>query len=837
MEKQPITKFDLEAAFKALDEIEVPAVEGGIIANKPAVLFEDIKRADKTSLLLEDYYDLGSNEDLEQAKEDREAEVAKAKLAKIEKIVDLDAETEDDIQPSYVGKVIIQCPQCMTLFYKNPEDIEYSEENPDVVNINETCQHCGNNSGYTLIGKVDNVSEEEADKYEGGEEAAEEDDLDLDFGEPTEEVDAEGTGEAEVDEEDAFDLDIEEEPEEEAEEEVKESLNEDAESDAEEEVEETAEAETLGELVDELTVAEEETPVEFKPVETPEGEELEVKGLEIETEEDPEKVVISVDVEAKEEGSEEANEEAAEEEKEEEEEPVEESLNASEEQKDAEEGSELKTENESENLTLNEETVNEGVDKDLDAKLKAHNDYIAYLQQMIKQEEEALAKADNEEVKAAIQRRLDAFEQDLKDALPEAVKEEAEVEELPTPEEAGAEEVKEEEKVEESLNESLNNSEVQAEAKEESELATENESEEKTLNEDVSEIESALTQFCNSLDESCEGEECKECKEDLSTEMKLAEYEASLPESCAEGKDCKEEVCPKCGKAPCECESLKEASASEFEVSDADFHKMINSQSFKDFSEELEEHINEEHPAIESEQEYQGVDNQVVPCETELLMTHSEDEKPLDCKMEKPALEEPVAGEQIDVKITEDTLTESPSDICNMAVYKDVINRIEHAGESAVEEDLEDKHDETAEKEETDSAEEVDKVIKTWESLEDLHEASLDDHISDYLTEVYSNVDSFQTTACSQEDNKLIVEGNILFKSGNSRKTTFEFTENKEAEKENASQVIYEGLNKDFADAPAFTLKGIAEENGKILVTESFGYKYTINNTLVEGLK
>ncbi len=87
-------------------------------------------------------------------------------MARIEKIVDLDAETEDDILPSYVGKMIVQCPQCMTLFYKNPEDIEYSEENPDVVNINEVCQHCGNTSGYTLVGKVDKVGEDEADKYD-----------------------------------------------------------------------------------------------------------------------------------------------------------------------------------------------------------------------------------------------------------------------------------------------------------------------------------------------------------------------------------------------------------------------------------------------------------------------------------------------------------------------------------------------------------------------------------------------------------------------------------------------------------------------------------------------
>ena len=188
-----VQKFDLEAAFKALDEIDTPKAEKGIRANRV-----DLKErfAAKTygDALVEDYYNVNDKEALEEAKEDREEEVAKAKLARIEKIVDLDAESPEDLLPSYVGKVIIQCPQCMTLFYKNPEDIEKSEENPDVVNINEICQHCGNASGYTLIGKVGEVSPDEAANYEAAEEGTEEDELNLDFGEPTEEVSPEGTG-------------------------------------------------------------------------------------------------------------------------------------------------------------------------------------------------------------------------------------------------------------------------------------------------------------------------------------------------------------------------------------------------------------------------------------------------------------------------------------------------------------------------------------------------------------------------------------------------------------------------------------------------------------------
>ena len=150
--KESITKFDLESAFKALDEIEIP-VAGKVRANRPA-LTEIFSRKSKFDSLMEEYYDISSNAELEDAQEAREAEVAQAKLARIEKIVDLDADSPEDLLTSYVGKYIMQCPQCMTLFYKDPEDIVESEDDPETVNVNEVCQHCGNESGYTLIGKV-----------------------------------------------------------------------------------------------------------------------------------------------------------------------------------------------------------------------------------------------------------------------------------------------------------------------------------------------------------------------------------------------------------------------------------------------------------------------------------------------------------------------------------------------------------------------------------------------------------------------------------------------------------------------------------------------------------
>ena len=58
--------------------------------------------------------------------------------------------------------------------------------------------------------------------------------------------------------------------------------------------------------------------------------------------------------------------------------------------------------------------------------------------------------------------------------------------------------------------------------------------------------------------------------------------------------------------------------------------------------EELEEHVNEEHPAIESDQELEGTDNAVVDCRVADVITHSEDEKPVDCEGKKKPLEKPL---------------------------------------------------------------------------------------------------------------------------------------------------------------------------------------------------
>ena len=410
--KDKITTFDLNAAFKALDDIEMPKSEG--LKPQKAVLDEALSILPKTDCLLEDYYDVRSGEDLKAAEEERRNEVAQAKLDRIEKIIDLDAKTPEDLQGSYAGKIIIQCPQCMELFYKKEEDLVVDEDDPTLVNVGEKCQHCGNTSGYMVIGKVGevNVAEDEAK-----EQAVEEP--------------AENAEEPELSDASILGVDP---------------------------VAAEAEAEN-----DEAAAQSEEAPEETS------------EGQAEEQAEEP--------IEGSEEPAEESEEPAEEEPKEEEEDKKkEESLNDSEVLKGAEKD-EMHSDNLSKNLTLNEEAG-----KDLDKQLKLHNEYIDYLQKAIKQEEDALKEVENEEIKAAIQRRLDGFKEDLQAALPEAVKDNLPAEDTKLPEpgevDVDADSVKADEgdKEDSPVEESLNKSELLKKA-EKDEMHTDLEPENKSLNE------------------------------------------------------------------------------------------------------------------------------------------------------------------------------------------------------------------------------------------------------------------------------------------------------------------------------------------------------------------
>ena len=684
MRKESVQKFDLETAFKALNEVEIPVVKG--IRPNREDLQEKFTRKLVTDVLVEDYYDVRDTDELEKAKKDREAEVAKAKLARIEKIVDLDAETEDDILPSYVGKFIIQCPQCMTLFYKNEEDIEKSDENPDVVNINEPCQHCGNSSGYTLIGKVDTVGEDEAAQYDV--EDFDENELNLDF-----EDEEESTKETEEPAEDA-----------------------------EEHAEETEE------------------PTEEAAADKDEDKELDLEPVDAEETEEEKEV---------------------------------------------------------------EESLTEDVDKDLDDKLKEHNEYIEYLKNMIKQEEEALTKADNEFVKEATQRRLDALKADLEKALPDELKAEVEVNsDLPTPEEANME------------------------AAAENTAAEEEKEKKESLTEDAH--QSASTD--------------KPHRKYSATELMIKELKNIEPFNKLSTRTIQRILLPyyieNMGRDDLSAQTLADFFEYEgfapyvldhFMTMDPLARKELLKadkkfmQIFNDYATAYNFFPNKDETIEPGESEFDYAFNIMFDIDSNGLVPDTDINRNTIKSLGKMYAEGQFDKSLIVENLTEDAAVDV---LFDSEEFKTPISDAEIDKIRAKYEGLE---EDVAPGVETEIA--INNIVDTWESIEDFDDETFNKFTENYLTNVYSNVKSFKTTQCDLKNGKLVVEGIITFNSGKTKPTIFEYEAKVNADK----QIILEGLNTDFANEKAFILNCKVDTANR-LVVESLSYKYTVNDTLVEGL-
>ena len=72
----------------------------------------------------------------------------------IEQVVDVDAETVEELKDSYVGNVLLRCPVCKTPIFKKPELLEKDPDSEDIYNVGETCPHCGSKDGFELVGQI-----------------------------------------------------------------------------------------------------------------------------------------------------------------------------------------------------------------------------------------------------------------------------------------------------------------------------------------------------------------------------------------------------------------------------------------------------------------------------------------------------------------------------------------------------------------------------------------------------------------------------------------------------------------------------------------------------------
>lgn len=70
-----------------------------------------------------------------------------------EQIVDVDADSIEELKDSYIGNVVLVCPDCKTPRFIKP-DLLVKDEETGLFNVGEPCTHCGSEKGYTAEGQI-----------------------------------------------------------------------------------------------------------------------------------------------------------------------------------------------------------------------------------------------------------------------------------------------------------------------------------------------------------------------------------------------------------------------------------------------------------------------------------------------------------------------------------------------------------------------------------------------------------------------------------------------------------------------------------------------------------
>lgn len=120
----------------------------------------------KINTLSNDFDESLKEEVVDLSKEDKVKKAKKVlkddKSERQETIVDVDAETIDELKDSYVGNAILRCPVCRTLIYKKPDDLKQDGDN-EIYNVDEECPHCHSQDGFELVGQVAELTKDEAE--------------------------------------------------------------------------------------------------------------------------------------------------------------------------------------------------------------------------------------------------------------------------------------------------------------------------------------------------------------------------------------------------------------------------------------------------------------------------------------------------------------------------------------------------------------------------------------------------------------------------------------------------------------------------------------------------
>lgn len=95
------------------------------------------------------------------------------------RVIDPEATTDDELQDSYVGKVIVNCNVCHSHIFENKEDIKIEEDGS--VNVETHCPYCGEQEGFVIVGEIapygDAVEETESREDEPNDDVVPENDV------------------------------------------------------------------------------------------------------------------------------------------------------------------------------------------------------------------------------------------------------------------------------------------------------------------------------------------------------------------------------------------------------------------------------------------------------------------------------------------------------------------------------------------------------------------------------------------------------------------------------------------------------------------------------------
>ncbi|WP_300924735.1 hypothetical protein [uncultured Clostridium sp.] len=121
----------------------------------------------------EDVFTLDAN--AEDANELKDFVSQNQETDELENIIDPLATTDEELQDSYVGKVILDCVICQSKIYKDASEVTINEDG-SLANVGEECPFCQSADGYKVIGEVAPYSKTEVDvevtpKEDGSEEA------------------------------------------------------------------------------------------------------------------------------------------------------------------------------------------------------------------------------------------------------------------------------------------------------------------------------------------------------------------------------------------------------------------------------------------------------------------------------------------------------------------------------------------------------------------------------------------------------------------------------------------------------------------------------------------